>query len=200
MNTEHQNPKTQLPRAIEEKPIVYDDEQLEEVREVAALPPIQLSPDEIEFAISLFARGFGHGDVVTILIEQFPERDAQARADDPFRKRLSDKLRICDPTSTVFAESRFKTLYHLHQEHVRETLEKQCPKKPANGTEPFNFKKLLNFRSFFNDPVRLGMHIANVKLRQIWSPRMGKIWACTPQNRTIGVNLAIFDNIPCRSV
>ena len=26
------------------------------------------------------------------------------------------------PTSAVFAESRFKTLYHLHQEHVRETL------------------------------------------------------------------------------
>ena len=122
MNTEHQNPKTQLPRAIEERPIVYDDEQLEEVREIATLPPIQLSPDEIEFAISLFARGFGRGDVVTILIEQFPERDAQARADGTFRKRLSDKLRICDPTSAVFAESRFKTLYHLHQEHVRETL------------------------------------------------------------------------------
>ena len=45
MNTEHQNPKIQLPRAIEEKPIVYDDIALEEVREVAALPPIHLSPD-----------------------------------------------------------------------------------------------------------------------------------------------------------
>ena len=52
MNTEHENPKTQLPRAIEERPIVYDDEQLEEVREVATLPPIQLSLDEIEYAIS----------------------------------------------------------------------------------------------------------------------------------------------------
>ena len=70
MNTEHQNPKTQLPRVIEEKPIVYDDEQLEEVREVAALPPIQLSPDEIEYAISLFARGFARGDVVIGIIEQ----------------------------------------------------------------------------------------------------------------------------------
>ena len=30
MNTEHQNPKTQLPRAIEKRLIVYDDEQLEE--------------------------------------------------------------------------------------------------------------------------------------------------------------------------
>ena len=160
MNTENQNPKTQLPRAIEERPIVYDDEQLEEVREVATLPPIQLSPDEIEYAISLFARGFARGDVVIGIIEQFPERDAQARADDAFRKRLSDRLRICGPTSAVFAESRFKILYDLHQEHVRETLEKQCPKKPANGTEPFNFKKLLNFRSFFNDPVRLGMQVA----------------------------------------
>ena len=122
MNTEHQNPKTQLPRVIEERPVVYDDEHLEEVRKVAALPPIQLSPDEIEYAISLFARGFGRGDVVTILIEQFPERDTQARADDTFRKRLSDKLRICDPTSAIFAKSRFKTLYDLHQEHVRETL------------------------------------------------------------------------------
>ncbi len=28
--------------------------QVEEVREIAALPPIQLSPDEIEYAISLF--------------------------------------------------------------------------------------------------------------------------------------------------
>ena len=124
MNTEHQNPKTQLPRAIEEKPIVYDDQQLEEVREVATLPPIQFSPDEIEYAISLFfsAIGFARGDVVTILIEEFPERETQARADSTFRKRFSDRLRICDPTSAIFAKNRFKTLYDLHQEHVRETL------------------------------------------------------------------------------
>ena len=113
MSTEHQNPKTQLPRAIEKRPIVYDDLDLEEVREIAALPPIHLSPDEIEYAISLFARGFARGDVVIGIIEQFPERDAQARADDTFRKRLSD---------AVFAKSRFKTLYDLHREHVRETL------------------------------------------------------------------------------
>ncbi len=110
MNTENQNPKTQLPRAIEERPIVYDDEQFEKGREVATLPPIQLSPDEVEYAISLFARGFGRGDVVIGIIEQFPERYTEARADDTFRKRLSDKLRSCDPTSAVFAESRFKTL------------------------------------------------------------------------------------------
>ena len=122
MNTEHQNPKTQLPPAIEEKPIVYDDEQLEEVRETAALPPIYLSPEEIEYAISLFARGFARGDVVIGIIEQFPERETQDRTEDTFRKRLSDRLRICDPSSAVFAENRFKTLYDLHQEHVRETL------------------------------------------------------------------------------
>ena len=122
MNTEHQNPKTQLPRSIEEKPIVYDDIELEEVREVAALPPIHLSPDQIEYAISLFARGFRRGDVVTILIEEFPELDTQSRTDDTFRKRLSDRLRNCDPSSAVFAKSRFKTLYDLHREHVRETL------------------------------------------------------------------------------
>ena len=122
MSTEHQKPKTQLPPSIEEKPIVYDDIELEEVREVATLPPIILSPNEIEYAISLFARGFARGDVVTILIEEFPERDTQARADDTFRKRLSDRLRICDPSSAVFAKNRFKTLYDLHQQHVRETL------------------------------------------------------------------------------
>ena len=122
MNTEHQNPKTQLPPAIEEKPIVYDDEQLEEVRETATLPPIYLSPEEIEYAISLFARGFARGDVVIGIIEQFPERETQDRTEDIFRKRLSDRLRICDPSSAVFAENRFKTLYDLHQEHVRETL------------------------------------------------------------------------------
>ena len=122
MNTEHKNTKIQLPRTIEEKPIVYDDERLEEVREVATLPPIQLSLDEIEYAISLFARGFARDDVVTILIEEFPERYTEARADGTFRKRLSDRLRICDPTSAVFAKNRFKTLYDLHQEHVRETL------------------------------------------------------------------------------
>ena len=66
--------------------------------------------------------GFARGDVVTILIEEFPERDAQARADDTFRRRLSDSLRACDPTSTIFANSRFKTVYDLDQEHVRETL------------------------------------------------------------------------------
>ena len=122
MSTELQKGKPELPRVIEEKPIVYDDIDLEEVRETAALPPIHLSPDEIEYAISLFARGFRRGDVVTILIEQFPERDTQARADGTFRKRLSDTLRTCDPTSAVFAKSRFKTLYDLHQEYVRETL------------------------------------------------------------------------------
>ncbi len=122
MNTKHQNPKIELPRAIEEKPIVYDDEQLEEVRETAALRPIHLSPDEIEYAISLFARGFRRGDVVIGIIEQFPERETQDRTEDTFRKRLSDRLRICDPSSAVFAENRFKTLYDLHQEYVRETL------------------------------------------------------------------------------
>ena len=122
MSKKYQNQKPQLPRSVEEKPIVYDDMQLEEVRETAALPPIHLSPDEIEFAISLFARGFARGDVVLILIETFPEREEQARTDDTFRKRLSDRLRTCDPTSAVFAQSRYKTLYHLHQEHVRETL------------------------------------------------------------------------------
>ena len=122
MSKKHQNQNPQLPRAVEEKPIVYDDMQLEEVREIAALPPIHLSPDEIEFAISLFARGFARGDVVLILIETFPELQEQADADETFRKRLSDRLRTCDPTSAVFAESRYKTLYHLHQEHIRETL------------------------------------------------------------------------------
>ena len=122
MSKKHQNQKPQLPRSVEEKPIVYDDMQLEEVREIAALPPIHLSPDEIEYAISLFARGFARGDVVLILIEEFPERQEQARADDTFRKRLSDQLRTCDPASAVFAQSRYKTLYDLHQEHVRETL------------------------------------------------------------------------------
>ena len=125
MNTEHNNGKpqeTELPRFIEEKPIVYDEGHLEEVRETAALPPIHLSPDEIEFAISLFARGFARGDVVLILIETFSKLQEQADIDDTFRKRLSDRLRTCDPTSAVFAESRYKTLYDLHQEHVRETL------------------------------------------------------------------------------
>ena len=125
MNTEHQNKKKQLPelpRFIEEKPIVYDDEHLEEIRETAALPPIHFSPDEIEFAISMFARGFARGDVVTCLIETFPERQEQADMEPHFRKRLSDRLRTCDPTSAVFAQSRYKTLYDLHQEHVRQTL------------------------------------------------------------------------------
>ena len=125
MNTEHNNGKpqeTELPRSIEEKPIVYDEGHLEEVREIAALPPIHLSPDMIEFAISLFARGFARGDVVLILIETFPKLQEQADIDDTFRKRLSDRLRTCDPTSAVFAESRYKTLYDLHREHVRETL------------------------------------------------------------------------------
>ena len=125
MNTEHQNKKPllpELPRSIEEKPIVYDEGHLEEIRETAALPPIHFSPDEIEFAISMFARGFARGDVVTCLIETFPERQEQANMEPHFRKRLSDRLRTCDPTSAVFAQSRYKTLYDLHQEHVRKTL------------------------------------------------------------------------------
>ena len=125
MNTKHQNKKKQLPelpRSIEEKPIVYDEGHLEEIRETAALPPIHFSPDEIEFAISMFARGFARGDVVTCLIETFPERQKQADMEPHFRKRLSDRLRTCDPTSAVFAQSRYKTLYDLHQEHVRQTL------------------------------------------------------------------------------
>ena len=45
-DTEHQNRKPQLPglpRSIEERPIVYDDGHLEEIREIAALPPKLLS-------------------------------------------------------------------------------------------------------------------------------------------------------------
>ena len=125
MNTKYQNKKPllpELPRSIEEKPIVYDEGHLEEIRETAALPPIHFSPDEIEFAISMFARGFARGDVVTCLIETFPERQEQADREPHFRKRLSDRLRTCDPTSAVFAQSRYKTLYDLHQEHVRKTL------------------------------------------------------------------------------
>ncbi len=125
MNTKYQNKKPQLPelpRSVEEKPIVYDEGHLEEIRETAALPPIHFSPDEIEFAISMFARGFARGDVVTCLIETFPERQEQADMEPHFRKRLSDRLRTCDPTSAVFAQSRYKTLYDLHQEHVRKTL------------------------------------------------------------------------------
>ena len=125
MNTEHQNKKPQLPEVphfIEEKPVVYDEGHLEEIREVAALPPIHFSSDEIEFAISMFARGFARADVVTCLIETFPEREEQAKMEPHFRKRLSDRLRTCDPTSAVFAKSRYKTLYDLHREHVRETL------------------------------------------------------------------------------
>ena len=125
MNTKHNNGKpqeTELPHFIEEKPTVYDEGHLEEVREIAALPPIHLSPDEIEFAISMFARGFARGDVVTCIIETFPERQEQYNVEPHFRKRLSDRLRTCDPTSAVFAQSRYKTLYDLHQEHVRKTL------------------------------------------------------------------------------
>ena len=86
------------------------------------MPPIHFSTDEIEFAISLFARGFARADVVTCLIETFPERQKQYDREPHFRKRLSDRLRTCDPTSAVFAQSRYKTLYDLHQEHVRQTL------------------------------------------------------------------------------
>ena len=70
----------------------------------------------------MFARGFVRGDVVPCLIETFPERQEQANMEPHFRKRLSDRLRTCDPTSAVLAQSRYKTLYDLHQEHVRQTL------------------------------------------------------------------------------
>ena len=46
MDTEHQNRKPQLPelpRSIEERPIVYGDGHLEEIREISALPPKLLS-------------------------------------------------------------------------------------------------------------------------------------------------------------
>ena len=46
-----------------------------------------------------------------------------------------------------------------------------------------HFLRYAQRRVFADVPVRLGMQIANVKQRQIL-PRVGKIWACTPQNRT----------------
>ena len=112
MNTEHHNGKPQLPelpRSIEEKPIVYDDGHLQEIREIAALPPIHLSPDEIEFAISLFARGFARDCAMSSsgLSSNSPNgkiRTAQ-KICSAFQKRLSDRLRTCDPTSAVFAQS-----------------------------------------------------------------------------------------------
>ena len=55
-------------------------------------------------------------------------------------------------------------------------------------SELFSFKKLSDFASFFHNPVRLG--------------NADRIWVSTPQNHTIGVNLAIFysvlvENITC---
>lgn len=129
MNTEHTStngktpaPVETLPSVIEDKPIVYEPGQLEEIREVASLPPIHLKPDEIEYAISLFSRGFARGEVVVGLIEQYPDYKHLCETDETFRKRLSDRLRTCDPTSAIFAESRYKTLYDLHREHVEKTL------------------------------------------------------------------------------
>ena len=129
VNTEHTStngktpaPVETLPSVIEDKPIVYEPGQLKEIREVASLPPIHLKPDEIEYAISLFSRGFARGEVVVGLIEQYPDYKHLCETDETFRKRLSDRLRTCDPTSAIFAESRYKTLYDLHREHVERTL------------------------------------------------------------------------------
>ena len=129
MNTEHTStngkalaPVEPLQSGVEDKPVIYEPEQLEEIREVASLPPIQLKPDEIEYAISLFSRGFARGEVVIGLIEQYPDYKQLCETDETFRKRLSDRLRTCDPTSAIFAASRYKTLYDLHREHVDSTL------------------------------------------------------------------------------
>ena len=131
MNTEHTStngkalvPVEPLPSGVEDKPVIYEPEQLEEIREVASLPPIHLKPDEIEYAISLFSRGFARGEVVIGLIEQFPDYKHLDETDPTLRKRLSDRLRTCDPTSAIFAASRYKTLYDLHREHVERSLGK----------------------------------------------------------------------------
>ena len=56
----------------------------------------------------------------------------------------------------------------------------------------------LEDRYFLDKPGSVGMQVANVKLRQIL-PRVGKIWVCTPQNRTYGVwRIATFWISPVR--
>ena len=113
-----------LPDFIEDLPVLYDETQLEEARERALLPLIDLSPGQIEYAVSLFARGYDRASVVIALIEESAELKRINNEDDTLRKRLSDRLRTCDPTSAVFSESRYKTLFDLHRETVRETLGK----------------------------------------------------------------------------
>lgn len=81
--------------------------------------PLQLSVDEIEYVVSMFARGNPRKDVVKSLIREFPDRYPDDAVE--FRNKLSDHLRKYDPSSKGFAE-KYYAMLNMHQQEIQDAM------------------------------------------------------------------------------
>ena len=78
-----------------------------------------------------------------------------------FRKISSDRTaytqNCVSPDSTSIFSAKFGVFYKAYRQTCLSMNHPQTITHPRTEiTEPFNFKNLLDFTSFFKDPVRLG--------------------------------------------
>ena len=83
-----------------------------------------LTEEQLKTAVEMFATGKNRTEVAQFFIDTVPDLQV-LDATDPkgLRKRLSNALRVADPTSDQFSKTKYKELYDLHRESLREVLQ-----------------------------------------------------------------------------
>ena len=76
-------------------------------------------------AVELFAQGYTRKQVVSFLIDEYPELQEQEQETNRYREKLSDAIKTCDPTATQFALQKYGNLYDTHRKAYIEALKKQ---------------------------------------------------------------------------
>lgn len=85
-----------------------------------------LTDDQLTQAVELFAQGRNRVEVAQYFIDNDPTL-MENEATDPkgLRKRLSNALRVADPTSQQFSATKYKDLYEIHKAALQVALGKQ---------------------------------------------------------------------------
>ena len=83
-----------------------------------------LTEEQLKTAVEMFATGKNRTEVAQFFIDTVPDLQV-LDATDPkgLRKRLSNALRVADPTSDQFSSTKYKELYELHRDSLRYVLQ-----------------------------------------------------------------------------
>ena len=83
-----------------------------------------LTEEQLKEAVEMFATGKNRQEVTAYFIDTVPDLQV-LDATDPkgLRKRLSNALRVADPTSEQFSSTKYKELYELHRDSLRAVLQ-----------------------------------------------------------------------------